>query len=57
MNEQGFYKLDQGELLYAPNYVEGQGYLLIIDQKDTYNYPVGGWIYAESEEAAKAILS
>jgi hypothetical protein len=57
MNEQGFYKLDNGEMLYAPNIVEGPGYVLFINEKDTYTYPVDGWVYADSQENASVLLN
>jgi hypothetical protein len=56
MNEAGFYKLDNGDILYAPNIVEGPGYVLLINEKDTYVYPVDGWVYADSQENASVLL-
>ncbi len=52
MNNAGFYKKDESQILYAPNFVEGQGYNLSIENKDSYEYPVDGWIYAESLDDA-----
>jgi hypothetical protein len=47
--EAGFYKLtNDGYLHYAPEYVEGQGYLLLKDEKDNYEYPVDGWEWFDS---------
>ena len=57
MNNAGFYKKDETQILYAPNIVEGQGYTLLIDQKDSYSYPVDGWIYAGSLDAAIAYFA
>lgn len=57
MNEQGFYKKQDGQLLYAANYVEGNEYILLIQEKDIYDYPMDGWIYAESAESAREILA
>jgi hypothetical protein len=48
----GFYKKQNEELLYAPNIVEGDGYVLLAQDKDTYQYPVDGWSWFDSEEAA-----
>lgn len=50
---QGFYKKQDGELLYGPNIVEGSGYVLLEQDKDTYEYPIDDWYWFESEEAAK----
>ena len=53
----GFYKKDNEELLYAPNIVEGNGFVLVAQDKDQYEYPVDGWTWFESEEEAKLILN
>lgn len=57
MNNSGFYKKDETQILFAPNIVEGQGYLLLIDHKDDYSYPVDGWIYADSLDDAIAYFA
>lgn len=49
---EGFYKKQNDELLYAPNIIEGNGYVLLVQDKDAYQYPVDGWSWFESEEAA-----
>ena len=49
---QGFYKKQNEELLYAPNIIEGSGYVLLAQDKDTYQYPIDGWSWFESEENA-----
>jgi hypothetical protein len=48
---QGFYKKDNNEILFGPN-VNGAGYSLNLEDKDSYQYPVDGWIYAESLDNA-----
>jgi hypothetical protein len=48
----GFYKKDNEELLYAPNIVEGNGFVLVAQDKDQYEYPVDGWYWFDSEEEA-----
>lgn len=52
MNTSGFYKYQDDQLLYAPNYVEGQGYVLISEYKDQHEYPIDGWYWFEGEEDA-----
>jgi hypothetical protein len=52
METSGFYKNDSGMILYAPNFVEAGSYNLYIESKDTYEYPIGGWYYFDSEEEA-----
>lgn len=49
----GFYKLDDGQLLFGPNGVMGPTYDLSRETKDEHTYPVEGWHWFESEEAAK----
>jgi hypothetical protein len=41
--EDGFYKLEDGNWLYAPNFVYGPNLELIRENKDDYTYPVDGW--------------
>ena len=48
----GFYKNDGGTLLYASKFVINKNYELHIEQKDTYTYPVVGWYYFNTLEAA-----
>ena len=48
----GFYKKQDGQLLYGPHIVEGDGYVLLIQDKNLYEYPVDGWFWFESEEIA-----
>jgi len=50
---EGFYKQQNGELLHAPNYVEGNGYVLVIQDKDVYEYPIDEWYWFDSLEAAE----
>jgi hypothetical protein len=45
----GFYKKQNNEIYYAPNYIEGNGYILISSEKDIYEYPVDGWYWFNSE--------
>jgi hypothetical protein len=48
----GFYKKQSDQLLYAPNIVEGNGYLLVAQDKDQYEYPIDQWFWFESEQDA-----
>lgn len=52
MNNSGFYKKGETQILYAPNIVEGPNYMLTIEDKDNYSYPVDGWIYSSSLDSA-----
>ena len=52
----GFYKLENAELFYAQNEVMGPEYNLMISEKDSYEYPVFGWSFFESENDARAFF-
>lgn len=57
MNNAGFYKKEETEILFAPNIVNGPNYMLVVSDKDTYEYPVDGWIYADSFDGAIAYFA
>jgi hypothetical protein len=48
---QGFYKKDSNEILFG-TIINGRNYSLTLEDKDSYQYPVDGWIYAESLDNA-----
>ena len=48
----GFYKLDQGTLLYGPNFVLNANYELRRETHEDYNYPVDGCYWFDSEDEA-----
>lgn len=53
----GFYRLDPGgEILHGPNFVYGPDFSLLRELKDTYSYPVNGWSWFDTLEAAQAAL-
>lgn len=54
--EQGFYKIENGVLLYAPNAVLNKNYTLLKEEHDTYTYPVDGWSWFNSLQEAKDAL-
>jgi hypothetical protein len=49
MNTSGFYKQEDDQWLYAPNFVYGPGYTLLKEQKDTYEYPIEGWTWYDEQ--------
>ena len=53
MSEAGFYKEQDGILLYAPEQVSGPDYDLFAYIHDSYTYPVGGWTWFDTKEAAR----
>lgn len=50
----GFYKLGNGELLFAPNAVNGPGFALHRDNPDDRLAKQGGWQWFDSDVAAYA---
>ena len=52
MDTNGFYKAEESEVGYAPNFVAGPGFDLNKNLKDTYQYPVAGWYWFDAKEKA-----
>lgn len=52
MEEKGFYKYENGELFYAPNFVISQNFELYKALKDEYKYPVYDWYWFETGDDA-----
>lgn len=48
-----FFKLDNEEILEAPNFVYAPTYTLLKEQKELYEFPVDGWYWFETIEEAK----
>lgn len=50
-----FFKVDPvtGSLLTGPNFVLNSAYELYAELKDTYEYPVDGWHWFETEDEAR----
>ena len=58
METLGFYKNENGSLLYEPTYITFPGGIeLSINFKDTYTYPVNDWYYFDSEEEARIFFN
>jgi hypothetical protein len=53
---QGFYKNDNGFLIWSADRVLNDRFELWLDQKDTYQYPVEGWYWFDSEVEARNAL-
>lgn len=52
----GFYKEDQGVLLFGPNGVLGPEYALEREFHDQYTYPINGWYWFDTEADARAFF-
>lgn len=50
--DSGFYKIIDGSLIYAMNYVKSHNYEICADRKNEYKYPVDGWYWFENLESA-----
>ena len=53
----GFYKNDEGQLLYGPNFVISSWYDLRKETKDQHTYPIDGWYWFDSEELAREFFN
>jgi len=49
---QAFFKAIDGQLFIAPNLVKSNSYELVIADHASYTYPVDGWYYFVTKEAA-----
>lgn len=54
MNTAGFYKFEEQLLRFAPNAVYAPNFTLFISERETYTYPVAGWLYFNTTEEAEA---
>jgi hypothetical protein len=58
MNKPGFYKAENNELFYGPNYVLGiNSENLYKENKDSYEFPINGWYWFDTEEEARIALN
>lgn len=55
MDTSGFYKLEDDNWLFAPNFVYGPTYTLLREEKDTYDYPVDGWSWYDESPITQII--
>jgi len=53
----GFYRNNQGEIQYAPNFVLSSVYELRKETKGQHNYPIDGWHWFDSEAEAREALA
>lgn len=52
-----FYKLlDNTNLIFGPEVISAE-YQLLTEDKDTYAYPVDGWIWFDTEEEAREFFN
>jgi hypothetical protein len=56
-NTSGFYKNDNGTLLFGPNFVLNKNYELRKETKDQHTYPTDGWSWFDSEEEARTAFN
>lgn len=56
INTSGFYKNDNGTLLFGPNFVLNKDFELRRETHEQHTYPVDGWAWFDSEDQAKLHL-
>lgn len=49
----GFYKYEDEQLFFGPNFVESKLFKLTRETKNDFTYPVYGWYWFDSEDLAK----
>ena len=52
----GFYRENNGEIQFAPNFVLSSVYELRKETHEQHTYPVDGWYWFDSEAEAKLSL-
>jgi hypothetical protein len=55
-NTAGFYKYEEPNLLYGPNFVLDLNYELRKETKNNHEYPIDGWYWFDSEDEAKSFF-
>jgi hypothetical protein len=53
----GFYKEENGELIYGPNFVLNKNYELRKETHDQHTYPVDGWYWFDSQDEARLFFN
>lgn len=53
----GFYKNENGTLLFGPNFVLNSNYELRKETHEQHNYPVDGWFWFDTEQEAVIALT
>lgn len=56
-NTAGFYKKEDINLWYGPNFVISSWYDLRKETKDQHTYPIDGWYWFDSEEEAREFFN
>ena len=57
LDTSGFYKNDNGTLLFGPNFVLNANYELRRETHEQHTYPVDGWFWFDSEKEARLGLN
>lgn len=52
LDTSGFYKNDNGTLLFGPNFVLNANYELRRETHEQHNYPIDGWFWFDTEQDA-----
>jgi hypothetical protein len=54
MDTSGFYKYQDGQLFFGPNFVESKAYSLRRENRESLALPIDGWHWFDSREEALA---
>ena len=57
LDTSGFYKNDNGTILFGPNFVLNANYELRRETHDQHNYPIDGWFWFDTEQEAVIALT
>jgi len=57
METAGFYKLEDGSLIYAPNFVVTSSYSIFAENRYTLVLPLDGWYWFDSDIEAKSFFN
>jgi hypothetical protein len=56
-NSSGFYSLNNNEIVFVRNSILVPGVEISRENKDNYQYPMLGWYWFDSDEAAAAFFN
>ncbi len=55
--EKGFYKIDSGVIVFGKSKILNKSYTLLIEEKNSYTYPVFGWYYFDTRAEAETFFT
>lgn len=52
-----FYRIESGSLIKSEDSLFGPGFDLLVQDHDTYEYPIYGWYWFDTDEEAQVSLN